>query len=238
MDIEIKPILKSSWALVAGSKRAFLATLFAFVLFEVLLLTIKTELDRFILHPAVTNIIIFVLTVFLVSPLVAGLLMMGVKRAGGQALSWKNGFAYYNQIGRIFLTYILVTVLTYLACFLFALVFFGSITAVFYLIHPALMVRYVVLAVLLVLMLLVILSVTTLFSFSLILTAERKSSPIKAPFHSAKMIWPHLRKMLFLFLSLLGINIIGILLLGIGLIWTLPLLYISIGKVYLQLVSP
>ncbi len=235
MNIEIKSTIKSAWALVAGSKRAFFSTFFAFILLQVLLLTIKTEFDRFVPYPTVSNLLIFVLTVFLVSPLVTGFMIMGLKRAKDQTILWKNGFAYYNQIGRLFLTYISAAFLAYAALLIFAVVFFGSMAALFYLIHPVLIVRYVLLAIIVVLMLILVLSLTTLFSFSLILTAERKSSPLKAPFHSAKMIWPHLKKMVLLFVSLLCINIIGALLLGVGLIWTLPLLYISIGKVYLQL---
>lgn len=235
MNIEIKSILKSSWSLVAGSKRAFFATLLAFIALEVLLLTIKTELDRFIPHPALTNLVIFVLTAFVVSPLVAGFMMMGVKRARDQAIHWKNGFAYYNQIGRLFVAYLTAAFLTYIGFLIAVFVLFGLTTLVLHFFTPAMVIRYLLLGLIAVVLLGVFFALTALFSFSVILTAERKTAPFKAPFRSAKMVWPHLTKMGLLLLSLVLINIVGALLLGFGLIWTLPLLYISLGQAYLQL---
>lgn len=236
MNIEIKSTIKSAWALVAGSKRAFLTTLLAFVLLQILLLTIKTEFDRFIPHPMLVNVLIFILTLFIVSPLVAGLMMMGVKRAHDQVINWKNGFAYYNQIGRLFVTYLSIAALTYASFLIVALVLFSLLTLLFHFTLPTMMFRYLLLGVVIAILLIVLFALTALFSFSLILIAERKASPIKAPFRSAKMVWPHLTKMMLLVVSLILLNVVGALLLGIGLIWTLPLLYISIGKVYLQLV--
>ncbi len=223
MSIQIRATIKEAWHLVKGSKRAFFTCFLALGLVQAILLCVQEEIYHLAPHANWPGPAITIVMWFLIAPLMAGFLMLGLQRARGQSVKWKSGLCYFNSILPLFSAFLITMMVTWFTMvasgfLLFkTLPFFGHIAAII---------------ILGLIVCLITTAVNALFSFSAILILDRKLPFYSAVIQSIKMISQHFLSFYGLVLILFLLNIIGAALVGIGLIWTIPLTYTSLAVVY------
>jgi hypothetical protein len=145
------------------------------------------------------TILQFVVLMAVVTPLMAGLLMLGVKRAVGAPLAATSIFSYYGKIVPLLITSILSTVLI-LVGFLLLIIPGIYLSIAYYLAVP--------------------------------LVVEKNLSPWEAMEASRKAIGKRWFAVFGMMIVITLINFVGMIPLGIGLIWTVPMSLIAMGILY------
>lgn len=204
---EIGNVLSEAWALSNGFKAtfwgAFLLYLGAVMLLSFLggiltagVVMISTEASIGIM------ILLQLVQLVIVSPLIAGLFMIGIKRATGQPVSAFMIFNYFPKTLPLFLCYLLMMLLVAIGFVL--------------LVIPGI---YLLLA----------------YALALPLMADKNLGVWQALETSRKGITACWFRFLGFGIVALFIALISAIPFGIGLIWTLPWLYVAMGIVYRDL---
>ncbi len=239
MHIQIRNTIKQAWHLVKGSKRAYFCTFLVLSILQGFLLCVQEEFHHLAPHanwpaPAATLLMWFV-----TAPLTAGFLMMGLQRARKQAIKWNAGLGYFKAIFPLFAAYLITMLITWVVMMgtaFLALKLFPLVAHIpFLLTH--FWSRIAILALAVIVICVITAGVNLLFSFNAILILDQKIPFHKAIVQSVKISSRAFRSFYGLIILLGLINLLGAALVGIGLLWTLPLSYISLGLVYESLTA-
>ncbi|MCX7122855.1 MAG: hypothetical protein NTV32_04175 [Gammaproteobacteria bacterium] len=234
MNIQIRHTIKDAWALVKGSKRAFFTTFIAMALLQAALVCIQEEISLLGDKSNLSSPLITILMLLITSPLSAGFAMIGLKRARGESVKWKSGLVYFKKILPLFSAYFISMMAMWLGVIVILFVFFHLSQSFImpHLLNAGFATRFSVLVIFALIGLLALSAINTLFSFNPLLILDEKKRSLQAVSKSIKLAWAHFKKLYGLVIILLCLNILGAIPFGLGLIWTIPLTYISIGLVY------
>lgn len=236
MRISPDALFQESWSLVKGAKFPFFLTFFVMVMIEMLIALVNMTLNRLTGVIWINTLAEFLLPAFFIAPFITGLVMMGLKRARGELISSSSGFAYFKILPRLFLAFLIEGIILWL--FLVVLSLLLILFLFFTHIHISTLISPTthegtfgfVFGVLLVF--LAMLFVKSLLLFNFLLVADQDVSPFIAWYRSIKMALHQFRAVFFSLLFLALINLGGLCLLGLGLIWTIPLTFIVIGRLF------
>ncbi|MDF2940580.1 MAG: hypothetical protein K0R66_1222 [Gammaproteobacteria bacterium] len=234
--LSIRAVLKEAWTLVRGTKLAVLVTLLpmVFVALIVFMVLSKVQVD---VHTnywtgLAYNLISPLIDSLCLSVFLAGLAMIGLKRARHEAIRFSEGLQYFGKLPKI------VTI-SYLESLAILLINNLAIFAVAFLLVKSASIQSttVMAAITLGVALLLTMLIKTFLSFSFQFALDKQLSVISAIGSSIKLISHHYWKIFLLIIILALINFVGACLAGIGLFWTVPLAYNSIGILYRELVD-
>ncbi|MGE8295542.1 MAG: hypothetical protein ACN6PH_08355 [Pseudomonas sp.] len=205
-DFSIGELLSESWSKVKGTKGIIIG---GFLVFYVVLLAatfilggvvgIFGALSDSIALVFVGEILISLLASALAYPFMAGINMVGIRRAAEQPLSFNEIFSHFGRTVPLIITAVVMMLLIYLGMFL--LLIPGIYLGVAYLL-------------------------------AIPLVVERGLSPWQALEASRKAITQHWFKVFGLFIVLGLIIMVSAIPLGIGLVWTIPLMVVAMGVLY------
>lgn len=205
-DFSIGELLSESWSKVKGTKGIIIG---GFLVFYVVLLAatfilggvvgIFGALSDNLFLVFVGEILISLLASALAYPFMAGINMVGIRRAADQPLSFNEIFSHFGRTVPLIITAVVMMLLIYLGIIL--------------LLIPG-----------------IYLSVAYLLAVPLVV--ERGLSPWQALEASRKAITQHWFKVFGLFLVLGLIVMVSAIPLGIGLVWSIPLMVVAMGVLY------
>jgi hypothetical protein len=233
--LALKPILGEAWKQVYGSKRSFLALGIAVGIIELISAGLQQEAASiFVKEGKLTTVLAFMIVSLIVVPLLTGFYMFGVRRARGETIHPKEGFQYYKKIVPLFIAQVLSVGTVWIIMYGVSYISIG-ILAVGYNLHKFAFLSIVILVALF--FLVAGISLFALFSFVQILVIDQNKSPWQAYKTSVKMALPYLKTLVIadIFFSIL--NILALIPLGLGLLWTLPFAYITIGVFYREIMA-
>ncbi|MDF2691539.1 MAG: putative rane protein [Gammaproteobacteria bacterium] len=219
-SFSVKATLKEGWHLVRGAKLSVLATLVPMLLVA---LTAFLVLTRLQLNTASNSYIALLYS--LISPLIdaillsgflAGLAMIGLKRARHEAVRLSEGLQYFKKLPKLAGIAYLETLFIFLMNNIF--IFATAMLLVRLPIHNS-----------------HIMAMITLVVALSIVALDKQYSVLLAIGRSVKIISRHYWKVLAVIVILAFANLIGACLAGIGLFWTIPFSYNSIGVLYREL---
>lgn len=207
-DFNIGDLISEAWQRTKGTKGIIIG---GFIVFYVVLLVASfvfggifgliglTGGDELGMAAIIAQMLIGIFASALAYPFMAGINMVGIRRAADQPISFNEIFSHFGRTVPLLITAVVMMVLVYLGLIL--------------LIIPGL---YLSIA----------------YMLAIPLVVERGLSPWQALEASRKAITQHWFKVFGLFL-LLGL-IVGLsaIPLGIGLVWTIPLMIIAMGILY------
>ena len=236
MNIQIRATISQAWPLVKSSKRVFLCTFLALVILQSFLLCIQEEAGILYHHASWINPVFTIIMIFLSSPIMAGFAMVGLKRSRSQSVKWKTGLSYYKKILPLFSAYFISTFVTWFAGMIIIYVLFTTFNTMAHL-HwlNAEPLRIAALVLFFLISALVIIAVNLFFNFSYMLILDHKERFHLAVWHSVKMVWANYKKLYGLALLLSLFNLLGLIPVGLGLLWTIPLTYVCMGLIYQKL---
>lgn len=205
-DFNISELLNEAWQLVKGTKGIIIG---GFLVFYAVMMAVSFVLggifgllglagDESMLS-ILTEMIIGMLASAMAYPFMAGLNMVGIRRAAGHPISFNEIFSHFGRLVPILITALLSTVLIYIGFML--------------LVIPGL---YLGIA----------------YMLAIPLVVERGLTPWQAMETSRKAISQHWFKVFGTLLLLGLITMISAIPLGIGLVWTIPLLVLTMGVLY------
>ncbi|MFV3367734.1 hypothetical protein ACNFH5_06065 [Pseudomonas sp. NY15435] len=207
-DFSITDLIKEAWQRVSGAKGLIFV---GFIIYMVVVQAISFVLGLILgvgyaasgAEPSGTAVVLQMVVGILAGtvgyPFMAGINMLGIRRAADQPISFNEMFSHFGQFVPLLITGLLMTVLIYIGLLLLVL--------------PG-----------------IYLSMAYILAIPLVV--ERKLSPWQALEASRKAISQHWFKVFGLFLVLGLIMLVSMIPLGIGVIWTLPLMVISVGVLY------
>lgn len=205
-DFSIGELLSESWSKVKGTKGIIIG---GFLVFYVVLLAatfilggvvgIFTALSENMLLMIVGEIMISLLASALAYPFMAGINMVGIRRAADQPLSFNEIFSHFGRTVPLIITAVVMMLLIYLGMIL--LLIPGIYLGVAYLL-------------------------------AIPLVVERGLSPWQALEASRKAITQHWFKVFGLFIVLGLIIMVSAIPLGIGMVWSIPLMVVAMGVLY------
>ncbi|SFP00642.1 hypothetical protein SAMN05216601_104238 [Ectopseudomonas composti] len=205
-DFSIGDLLSESWSKVKGTKGIIIG---GFLVFYVVLLAATFILGGIVgIFSALSDnlfimfageIVISLLASALAYPFMAGINMVGIRRAADQPLNFNEIFSHFGRTVPLIITAVVMMLLIYLGMIL--LLIPGIYLAVAYLL-------------------------------AIPLVVERGLSPWQALEASRKAITQHWFKVFGLFLLLGLIVMISAIPLGIGLVWSIPLMVVAMGVLY------
>jgi hypothetical protein len=204
-DFSLGEVLNQAWSRVKGTKGILFCGLLVYgVASNLITLLLGLVLGVPLsgepgLYAILAQMLASLIAVALCYPLLAGVTMVGVRRAADQPVSFGIIFGYFGKALPLAITAILMFLLVYLGLFL--------------LIIPG-----------------IYLSIAYLLAIPLVV--ERNLSPWQALEASRKAISQHWFKVAGLMLLLGIIMLLSALPFGIGVIWSLPLAFISVGVLY------
>lgn len=207
-DFNIGDLISEAWQKTKGTKGIIIG---GFIVFYVVLLVASfvfggifgliglTGGEEFGMAALIAQMVVGIFASALAYPFMAGINMVGIRRAADQPISFNEIFSHFGRTVPLLITAVVMMVLVYLGMIL--------------LIIPGL---YLSIA----------------YMLAIPLVVERGLSPWQALEASRKAITQHWFKVFGLFL-LLGL-IVGLsaIPLGIGLVWTIPLMIIAMGILY------
>ncbi|RKZ77944.1 MAG: hypothetical protein DRR19_27190 [Candidatus Parabeggiatoa sp. nov. 1] len=200
-DFEIMEVIKEAWQKTTGFKGTLLAAGFIiFLVFFALNIALTFIISSLSLEENIAAVLInqLILTA-VIYPFMAGIMMLGVRRAVDLPVSFSMAFGYFGYTVSLVIAALIIMVFTTIGLFL--------------LIIPGLY-----------------LSVAYLLTVPLIV--EKNMGPWRAMESSRKAITHHWFKVFLTYLIMGIIYIISIIPLGIGLIWTLPMMVNVSGILY------
>jgi len=205
-DFDFGGLIEEAWQMVRGSKGIVILGFIVFYAVMWMLSTVATVLvslmgvsDTDFVAMMVSQTIIGAIATALAYPFLAGVTMVGIRRAAGQPISVNELFSHFGRAVPLISAALLITLLTYIGFFL--------------LVIPG-----------------IYLSVAYMLAIPLIV--ERGLSPWEAMEVSRKAITQHWFKIFALFLLLALIQLVSMIPLGIGLVWSIPLWVMSMGILY------
>jgi len=228
-DFSINDVLREAWEKINGYKGVLLGASVATYALMFLINMVAGFFGGLLGAVATTNPVAVVLVNMLVSilagmlayPLMTGVLMLGILRAGDQPFQFSTVFSSLSQFVPLMLTALLMNAVIYvpmgILAGLAALVSGGSLTAIG--IAGFIWVIYAT-----------YLGIS--YTLALPLAFERGLSPWQALETSRKAIGQHWFKVLGLLLCIGILVSISAIPLFIGLVWTIPLSIVAIGVLY------
>jgi hypothetical protein len=232
--LSIRASLREGWHLVRGTKLPVLLTLLPMLVVSVIAFSI---LGFFDFSNSANHVVAGVYTV--ISPLIhglitlgfiSGLLMIGLKRARHEPVSYFQGLKYFSQLPKI-------AVVGYLVNWIIMIPTIVFIMASVYMISKFHLNHHVAEILLVLVSLFIIFGLDTLFLFSFQLALDKNYSILASISRSAKAVKPYFWKIFSLLIILTALNIVGACFAGIGLFWTLPLTLNTMGLVYCKLID-
>lgn len=223
---------REAWRTVKGTKFPSFVTLITLIITQVALYFISAFIIVYLGDSWIDNVVHLVLSAIFIVPLLTGFLMMGVKRFREPSLRWSEGLHYYHLIPSLAVAFFVGVVILWL---MFMIVSAIAILLMM-LLHVEFNFHYHLTAAIFISGMVISLIYglyKSFFLFNFLLVADQKVNPLLAWWHSAKMLAPHWGKVFLTLIYMLLFNLLGICLLGIGLIWTIPWTYLVIGKMYL-----
>ena len=199
-DFAIGETISEAWSLVKGTKGSF----FLSGIIYLVIFLIVTQLPFYLMFssgmadPVLMNVINQVFSILL-SPLLIGVTMMGIRRSLSKDISFSHMFEYYPRLISIVLMYLATSVLVIIGLVL--------------LVIPG-----------------IYLSLS--YAFAMILMLDKDMGIWEAMETSRKAVTKHWFKVFGFFFVIGLIMIVSAIPLGIGLIWTMPLMFIGYGVLY------
>ncbi len=241
MSIHIRSTLRQAWKLVYGAKKAYFFGLVGLILIQTVLLCVSEELNKHFANALWIGPLMTIIMLFCTSPVAAGFAMLGLKQAQHQPFKWNAAFAYFKRIFPLFSVYFISSLVLWFS----ALVILFALLKLSMLIigpydwtgHDARLRLTVFVGVSIVTVLLCV-AIYTFFNFSFLFILEAKQRFYQAIWSSIRLSWAHFKGIYGLTLLLFILNCIGTLCFGVGLLWTLPLTYISMALVYRKFAHP
>jgi hypothetical protein len=230
----VKSTLREGWHLVHGTKLSVLATILPMLVcsFVAFLIVNLFHLQTTNYYTALLfNLLSPLVDAIVLSGFLAGLAMIGLKRARHEAVKWSEGLGYFGKLPKLasiaYLEALSMLLLTSIMVFMSTLV-------VHYL--PISNTK-VMASITMVPLFILVFALKSLFSFSFQFALD-KGLPIMASIvQTIKTVSRHYGKVFAVIIILALLNLIGACFAGIGLFWTIPLSYNSIGVMYRELVD-
>ena len=198
-DFDVIEIIKEGFNRTDGVKTQFFVAMLIYVGLTLALQGILGLIFPLSGSP-VNSIIVAILSYPVLMPIMAGIMMMGIKHSRGEEISFKSIFNYYHLTGKLSLAGILIYIMTLIGILLLVL--------------PG-----------------IYLSVAYMFALPLIV--DKNMGVWEAMEHSRKQVTKHWFKAFFLTILLSIIMAISMIPLGIGLFWTIPLMFVTLyGLIY------
>jgi uncharacterized membrane protein len=202
-DFDIVEIIKAGFVWIDGVKLQFLVAFFLYVVIAVVTQTLlglvfptSTGEEPNFLNGQIVGILSYPVLM----PLIAGIMMMGLKRTRDEEVKFASMFDYYSLMGKLALAGIVIYIMTIIGLLLFILP--GIYLTVAYIYAPMLII-------------------------------EKDMGVWEAMEYSRKAVSKHWFKVAGLMLALGLIMFFGFLALGIGLIWAVPLMFVTLyGLLY------
>lgn len=232
--LKLKPILREAWKQVCGSKLSFLVVGLVMAIIELSITGVQAELSHGAEGLSLENIVALLVMTFASLPLITGYYMFGVRRARGESIRPKEGFIYYKKIIPLFFAQVLSAVTVWILMYGVAYVAFGLAVSSSEL-HKTLFVLIV--TILVAIYVLISAALFALFQFMLILVVDQGQSPWQAYKNSIKMAFPNLKVLVIAGLLFWVLDMLALIPLGLGLIWTLPFSYITTGVFYREILK-
>lgn len=218
-DFNIKSIFGEAWKKIDGFKGTLWAAFALTLLIVGVALIIVTDISNVIEGPAnsaesiggfrpIAEILKLIVSVFITTPLGAGLFVLGIKRSANLPVSYKIIFQYFSYWKTLWIYPVIFSILNILS----ELLIQSSVAS-------------------LIIMLITLATAVTLFMF-VPLVAEKKLGMKEALEASARTVAKHWFKMLWFIILLAFIAIGSMLTAGIAFIWTLPWMYCAMGILY------
>lgn len=198
-DFDVIEIIKEGFNRTDGVKTQFFVAMLIYVGLTLALQGILGLIFPLSGSP-VNSIIVAILSYPVLMPIMAGIMMMGIKHSRGEEISFKSIFNYYHLTGKLSLAGILIYIMTLIGILLLVL--------------PG-----------------IYLSVAYMFALPLIV--DKNMGVWEAMERSRKQVTKHWFKAFFLTILLSIIVAISMIPLGIGLFWTIPLMFVTLyGLIY------
>jgi hypothetical protein len=207
-NFNIGDLISEAWQRTKGTKGIIIG---GFILFYAVLLLASfvlggifglvglTDGEDFSAVSIIAELVVGVFASALAYPFMAGLNMVGIRRAADQPIAFNEIFSHFGRTVPLLITAVIMMALVYLGMIL--------------LLIPGI---YLSMA----------------YVLAIPLVVERGLSPWQALEASRKAITQHWFKVFGLFLLLGLITMLSAIPLGIGLVWTIPLMIISMGILY------
>ncbi len=214
-NFSISLLISEAWVMVKGTKGMIFGAHLVLVLAVLITSLIASMLARLSLGPFSDNILLafiapqlmsMFLTTLVTTPIMAGLWMIGIRRVAGQPFSFSEVFRHFHKLLPLFAVAIVFPLLTVIMLLLSGITL-GLIFIPF-----------------------VYLSVSYILAIPLVV--ERGLSPWQALETSRRAVTQHWFKVFGLLLALVAMVLISYLTLGILLIWSIPLLILSLAVLY------
>lgn len=225
-------ILREAWQAVKGAKLPSFVAFFTLIITQLVIYFVSVALVRVIGDNWINDALHLLLSAIFVAPLLTGLLMIGVQRFRAPPVPWSLGLQYYRMIPRLFIAFFVGVLLLWIIFTVISL----AILFLLMLLHVNYQFHYQfswTLFCSIAFMVLIFALYKSFLLFNFILVADQGVNPFIAWWKSCKMVGPHYGKVLLALIYMLIFNILGLCLLGVGLIWTIPWSYLVIGKMYL-----
>src|ERR1700677_4350406 len=116
--ILLKPVFKEAWQKVADTKHTFFFTFIILGLIQLALLGVQTFLRTPFPDAHWVPVLSAVLFSLCCIPVITGLTMMGVYRARGQEIHFRQGFIYFKKVWPLFLTGLMIMLSLWLSGFI------------------------------------------------------------------------------------------------------------------------
>ncbi|MDO8953897.1 MAG: hypothetical protein Q7V63_03515 [Gammaproteobacteria bacterium] len=233
----IKASLKEGWHLVRGTKLAILMTIlpmsFVALIAFITISGIEPQSSKNSADSLFFSLLLPFIDTLVISGFIAGIMMIGLKRARNQALRYSDGLKYFNKLPKL-------AIIGYLETLLILLISSTVLIGMAYLMAKLGMPKEADSIITLFVLLIAVFGLKTLLIFSFQLALDKGFSIFSAIAGSIKIVRHHYGKILAIFIILIMANFLGACLAGIGLLWTIPFTTNTLGVVYRQLfdISP
>ena len=216
---EIKKIFSEAWEKNKGFKGSFWAAFLIFMLITIIVYAIAYDISVMIEGPPnsaekagqlapVWEFSKLILSIFVITPLGAGLWALCVKRSVLAPITYTELFRYFSYWKTLWGYPVLFGVLNLLSILLLFIPFLGLAIS------------------------LLTLFATIVFIFYIPLAIDKNLKPQQSFLGSWQAVKPNLLTFIGFWLLVFGISILSALTLGIALIWTLPWIYCAMGILY------
>lgn len=217
-DFNVIDVIKTSFKITDGFKSKFWSSLILMIGIMFLFLIVYTIITTIVgISPEMAGNLGNIIMLPIIVPITAGLYMISAKYARGESVNYKNLFDYFGSMWKLVGIYLLTVLFV-----VFPIILVG------FLIGPIDVSNFnLVNIIVLLVLLLILLTATITYMFAPQLLVDKNLTIWQAMETSRKATWQHLCKIIGLFFLFSIILIISSIPFGIGLIWTLPAMYIG-----------
>ena len=212
-DFDIIEMIKAGWARMEGVKGQFFAGLAIYIAVAIVLQLLLglvfpqgTQLEPNYLNQQIVGILSYPVLM----PIMAGIMMMAIHHGRGEEIDFKSIFNYYHLTGKLALAGILIYIMTMIGFLFFIFIPINSFTMIG-----------------VVLVLIFSMYVSVAYAFTIPLIVDKNMDVWAAMEHSRKTVTKHWFKVAGLMGLLTVAMAISAIPLGVGLIWTIPLMFIT-----------